>query len=45
MLQPLDECYIYIRNGKEYFTSCIELAHKRADEGTKIKIVKLNTIN
>jgi len=30
--------YIYINNGKEYFTANEDLAHKRADEGTEIKV-------
>ena len=30
--------YIYVNNGKEYFTSNEDLAHKRADEGTEIKV-------
>jgi hypothetical protein len=44
MLQATDECYIYIKDGKELFTSNIDLAHKRADEGTKIKVIKLQII-
>lgn len=30
--------YIYVRDGKEFFTSNLDLAHKRADEGTEIKV-------
>lgn len=30
--------YIYVNNGKEYFTSNVDLAYKRADEGTEIKV-------
>lgn len=30
--------YTYIHGGKEFFTSNLDLAHKRADEGTEIKI-------
>ena len=30
--------YTYVNNGKEYFTSNLDLAHKRSDEGTEIKI-------
>ena len=36
--------YIYIRNGKEYFTSNIDLAHKRADEGSEIKLKTIKNI-
>ena len=36
--------YIYTRNGKEYFTSNGDLAHKRADEGTEIKTKTVNNI-
>ena len=32
--------YIYVNNGKEFFTSNEDLAHKRADEGTEIKVYK-----
>ena len=34
--------YYYIVNGVEHFTSCEELAHKRADAETKIRIKKIN---
>tara|TARA_R100000951_G_scaffold114569_1_gene119776 strand:- start:1057 stop:1194 length:138 start_codon:yes stop_codon:yes gene_type:complete len=44
MLQATDECYIYIKDGKELFTSNIDLAHKRADDDTEIKIVKIDII-
>ena len=30
--------YIYVRDGKDLFTSNLDLAHKRADEGTEIKV-------
>ena len=30
------EFYYYISNGVEVFTSNIDLAHKRADDGTEI---------
>ena len=30
--------YFYVVNGKEYFTSNIDLAYKRADIGTDIRI-------
>ena len=36
--------YIYIRNGKEYFTSNQDLAHKRADEDTKIRLKTIKNI-
>lgn len=32
--------YTYVNNGKEFFTSNEDLAHKRADEGTEIKVYK-----
>ena len=40
MKQPEEKTvyYIYVNNGKEYFTSNEDLAHKRADEGTEIKV-------
>ena len=31
--------YTYINNGKEYFTSNIDLAWKRSDEGTEPKTI------
>ena len=37
--------YIYTRNGKEYFTSNEDLAHKRGDEGTEIKTIKIDLLN
>lgn len=41
MKQPEETIYyIYVNNGKEYFTSNEDLAHKRADEGTEIKVYK-----
>jgi hypothetical protein len=45
MLHATDECYIYIKDGKEYFTSNEDLAHKRADEGTDVKIIKIDLLN
>ena len=45
MLQATDECYIDIKDGKELFTGCLELAHKRADEGTVIKTIKIDLLN
>lgn len=36
--------YIYTRNGKEYFTSNEDLAHKRADEDTEIRLKTINNI-
>ena len=30
--------YFYVVSGKEYFTSNIDLAYKRADVGTEIRI-------
>lgn len=32
------ETYIYVSNGKECFTSNIDLAWKRSDEGTEPKL-------
>ncbi len=37
MREENDYYYVYINDGKEYFTSNVDLAHKRADEGTSIK--------
>jgi len=34
--------YYYIVDGVEHFTSSEDLAHKRADEGTEIRIKKIN---
>lgn len=39
MEEPV-EYYIYLVNGKEKFTSNYDLAWKRADEGSDVKIVK-----
>tara|TARA_R110000803_G_scaffold1279_2_gene4241 strand:- start:450 stop:581 length:132 start_codon:yes stop_codon:yes gene_type:complete len=33
--------YMYVRNGKEFYTSNIDLAHKRADGATEIKSYKV----
>tara|TARA_R100001460_G_scaffold22735_2_gene46145 strand:+ start:1126 stop:1251 length:126 start_codon:yes stop_codon:yes gene_type:complete len=33
--------YIYVHMGKEFFTPNLELAHKRADEGTEIKVINV----
>jgi len=40
MKQPEEKAvyYTYVKDGKEFFTSNLDLAHKRADEGTEIKI-------
>lgn len=32
--------YIYLRGGKEFFTSNRDVAMKRADEDTELKIIK-----
>ena len=45
MLESNAECYIYIKDGKELFTGSLELAHKRADEGTEIKVIKIDLLN
>lgn len=45
MLESTAECYIYIKDGKELFTGSLELAHKRADLYTEIKIIKINLLN
>lgn len=45
MLQATDECYIYIKDEKELFTGSLDLAYKRADEGTEIKIIKIDLLN
>ena len=37
--------YIYTKDEKEYFTPNEDLAHKRADEGTEIKIIKIDLLN
>ena len=44
MLQATDECYIYIKDGKEFFTGSLDLAHKRGDDGTDIKIVTIDLL-
>ena len=31
--------YLYVLDSKEFFTSNIELAHKRADKGSEIKVI------
>ena len=31
--------YLYLIDGKEFFTSNIELAHKRADRDSEIKVI------
>ena len=36
--------YIYTRDGKEYFTPNEDLAHKRADEGTEIRLKTIHNI-
>ncbi len=45
MLESQAECYIYIKDEKELFTGSLELAHKRADEGTEIKVIKIDLLN
>jgi len=35
--------YIYLRGGKEFFTANRDVAMKRADEGTELRIIKYNT--
>ena len=44
MLESTAECYIYIKDGKELFTGSVDLAHKRADEGTEIKTIKIDSL-
>jgi len=39
MEQPI-EYYTYLVNGKEKFTSNYDLAWKRADEGSDVKIIR-----
>jgi hypothetical protein len=39
MLESTTKYYLYIRDGKELFTSNCDLALKRADEDTEIKII------
>ena len=39
-----DQCYFYIVDGKELFTSNYDLASKRADKDTEIRIIKLKII-
>jgi len=36
MKEEINYYYVYINNGKELFTSNVDLAHKRADDGTSI---------
>ena len=36
MGEEINYYYVYINNGKELFTSNVDLAHKRADNGTSI---------
>ena len=39
MFEPQEQVlYMYVRNEKEYYTSNIDLAHKRADPGPEIII-------
>jgi len=44
MVEESTVYYIYIKNGKECFTSNEDLAHKRADEGTEIRLKTINNI-
>ncbi len=39
-MEEPEEYYTYLVDGKEKFTSNWDLAHKRADEGSEIKITK-----
>lgn len=39
-----DQCYFYIVDGKEFFTSNYDLACKRSDEDAEIKVIKINII-
>ena len=41
MSENLQQCYIYIKDEKEFFTGSLDLAHKRADEDTVIKVIKI----
>lgn len=34
--------YTYLIDGKEYFTSNLDLAHKRADEDTEIQVTTVH---
>jgi len=44
MVEESTVYYIYMRNGKECFTSNEDLAHKRADEGTEIRLKTIKNI-
>ena len=39
MVREKQEYYIYVVNGKEFFTSNIDFAFKRCDEGVDIKVI------
>jgi len=43
-MQETTVYYVYIRNGKECFTPNEDIAHKRADEGTEIKLKTIRNI-
>ena len=43
--QDNDQCYFYTVDGKEYFTSNYDLASKRADIDTEIRVITLKIIN
>ena len=45
MLESTAECYIYIKDGKELFTGSLDLAHKRADDDTEIRVIKIDLLN
>ena len=44
MVEESTVYFIYTRNGKEYFTSNEDLAHKRGDEGTEIRLKTIRNI-
>jgi len=45
MLETTAECYIYIKDGKELFTGSLDLAHKRADDDTEIRVIKIDLLS
>lgn len=40
-MEEPEEYYTYLVNGEEKFTSNYDLAWKRADEGSKIGVIKM----
>jgi len=40
-MEEQQEYYTYLVNGKEKFTSNYDLAWKRSDEGSDIKVIKI----